>query len=728
MIMKIRDLAIRKKFILSFSILLFMMLIGGLVVSYLWNQVDKYQQIKSDVAETMMRFDNAQKIKQDFLIFGWKEIDFLEDGKSKFTEQFFTEVGKVEKSLDQKIKSEFVNDKDLASDFRSILISINSYKKSFDGLRKLLFIRGFKDHGLEGQMRSYVHDLQNCKSAEEKVFAFSLRRHEKDFALRKDMSYTDKLHDTADQFIDFVKGASNEEFPQMTDSYKSKTIEAIKAYKNHFDNIVQTEISIGLNEKSGQFLLLNRNKKETEPRISLLYQKINQQNESLRQTASLVIGFTLFLLVLTVFGLVYYLRKTVSKPIIKLDNIVKKVLAGDSNAGKELNHEGKDEIGSLNQNFSLMLDNLRENLKLIKDKNESLELKARQDEIRNWNIEGLSHFSDLMKGNNSNLGEFANSIISETVKYLNANQGAFFILNEENEEPVMELKACYAFNKKKYIYKKIERGEGLVGQTWLEGEAIYLTEVPSSYINITSGLGDAPPRSVMISPLKTEKQIVGVLEIASFQEFEKHEQDLLTELANRLGSVIESIKMQEQTQNLLEQSQEMTEQLRAQEEEMRQNMEELQATQEEMERNQKSLNKTLNFKDLQINMMNSLLGKVYEGVIFINANYEIAASSNYLREDLHYSENDLIGNHPELVFKTSLKNKIEALQNDPNFILTGVSERQEAKIMDKFSNIFDSRFVITKIEQKGQVFHAVLFNKKDAEFGKRVLKHLFQVK
>lgn len=726
--MKIRDLAIRKKFILSFSLLLFMMLIGGIVVGYLWSQVDKYQQIKSDVAETMMRFDNAQKIEQDFLIFGWKEIDFLEDGKSKFTQQFFKEIETVEQSLEQKIKSKFIKEKELEYDFSSILISINSYKKSFDDLRKLLYARGFKDHGLEGEMRSYVHNLQNCESAEEKVFAFSLRRHEKDFALRKDMSYTDKLHNTADQFIDFVKGASIEEFPHMTESYKSKTIEAIKAYKNHFDNIVQTEISIGLNEKSGQFLQLNRNKKETEPRISLLYQKINEQNKSLRQTASIVIGLTLLILLLTVFALVYYLRKTVSKPIIKLDNIVKKVLSGDSNAGNELKHEGKDEIGSLNRNFSLMLDNLRENLKLIKDKNESLELKSKQDKIRTWNIEGLSHFSDLMKGSNTNLGEFANSIISETVKYLKANQGAFFMLNDENEESIMELKACYAFNKKKYIHKKIEKGEGLIGQTWIEGEPIYMTDVPSSYINITSGLGDAPPRSIMILPLKTEQQIVGILEIASFQEFEKHEQELLTELANRLGSVIESIKMQEKTQKLLEQSQEMTEQMQAQEEEMRQNMEELQATQEEMERNQKSLNEAINFKDLQINMMNSLLGKVYEGIIFINTDYRIVASNNYLMENLHYTENDLMGNYPELIFKTSLKKKLEALQNDPNFILTGVSERQEAKIMDKFNNLFDSRFVITKIEQKGEIFHAVLFNKKDAEYGKRVLQHLFQVK
>lgn len=726
--MKIRDLAIRKKFILSFSLLLFMMLIGGLVVGYLWDQVDKYQQIKSDVAETMMRFDNAQKIEQDFLIFGWKEIDFLEDGKSKFTQDFFAEVETVEKSLEQKTNYEFVKNKKLANDFSSILISIVSYKKSFDELRKLLYKRGFKDHGLEGEMRSYVHDLQNCESAEEKVFAFSLRRHEKDFALRKDMGYTDKLHNTADQFIDFLKSTDIEEFPHMTENYKSKTIEAIEAYKNHFDNIVQTEIAIGLNEKSGQFLQLNRNKKETEPKITLLYQKINEQNEALRQTASFAIGFTLLTLLLTVFALVYYLRKTVSKPIIKLDNIVKKVLSGDSNAGKELDHEGKDEIGSLNRNFSLMLDNLRENLKLIKDKNKSLELKAKQDKIRSWNIEGLSYFSDLMKGNNTNLDEFANSIIRETVKYLKANQGAFFILNDENEESIMELKACYAFNKKKYIHKKIEKGEGLVGQTWLEGEAIYMTDVPSSYINITSGLGDAPPRSIIILPLKTEQQIVGVLEIASFQEFEKHEQDLLYELANRLGSVIESIKMQEKTQKLLEQSQDMTEQMRAQEEEMRQNMEELQATQEEMERNQKSLQQAINFKDLQINMMNSLLDKVYEGIIFINSDYQIVTTNNYLMTDLHYNEHDLMGNTPEIIFKTSLKKRIEALQNDPNFILTGISERQEAKIMDKFNTIFDSRFVITKIEHEGAVFHAVLFNKKDAEFGKRVLKHLFQVK
>jgi transcriptional regulator with PAS, ATPase and Fis domain len=173
--------------------------------------------------------------------------------------------------------------------------------------------------------------------------------------------------------------------------------------------------------------------------------------------------------------------------------------------------------------------------------------------------------------------------------------------------------------------------------------------------------------------------------------------------------------MQENTQKLLEHSQVITEQLQAQEEEMRQNMEELQATQEEMSRNQQSLHETINFKERQISMMNSLLGKVYEGVVFISTDFKIVASNNYVMGDLHYNENDLIGNHPELIFKTSLKKIIDGLQNDPNFILTGVSDRYEAKIMDKFNNIFDSHFVLTKIDEKGKILYGVLFNKKEAE-------------
>ncbi|MGF1638918.1 MAG: hypothetical protein ACFCUU_17720, partial [Cyclobacteriaceae bacterium] len=112
---------------------------------------------------------------------------------------------------------------------------------------------------------------------------------------------------------------------------------------------------------------------------------------------------------------------------------------------------------------------------------------------------------------------------------------------------------------------------------------------------------------------------------------------------------------------------------------------------------------------------------------FLDSKYKIVTYNNYLINDLQYEVNDLKGNHPELLFKTSLKKKIEALENDANFILTGFSIRHETKIIDKFGANYDVRFVITKIEHENKVYHTVLFNRAKSEVRKRILQKLFQV-
>ena len=208
-----------------------------------------------------------------------------------------------------------------------------------------------------------------------------------------------------------------------------------------------------------------------------------------------------------------------------------------------------------------------------------------QDDVRIWTNEGLSKFADLIRKYQNNLSELSDDLISNIVQYLQAQQGGLFFLNDDNpDEKYLELVGCYAYQRKKFMEKRVELGQGMVGQCFLEGETTYLTNIPENYVNITSGLGETNPNTLLIVPLKMNEEVVGVIEIANLKPFEQYKIDFLERLAETIASAITTVKTNEKTKGLLEQSQQQAEEMRAQEEEMRQNMEELQATQEQMHR------------------------------------------------------------------------------------------------------------------------------------------------
>ncbi len=265
-----------------------------------------------------------------------------------------------------------------------------------------------------------------------------------------------------------------------------------------------------------------------------------------------------------------------AKAVKSLSGFIEAISAGDYSADLELQDEG---------------NNLGNTLLKMRDK---LKINADDDRKRNWSNSGLAQIVDILRVNASTTTELYDNIIKFVVKYTRSNQGGLFIFNEENEsEKFLELMACYAFERKKYLTKKILPGEGLVGQCFLEGEKIYLLEVPAEYVTITSGLGDSPPNALLIVPLKVNEKIFGVLELATFEKYATHEIELVEKLTESIASTISAVRISESTRILLEKTQQQAEEMRAQEEEMRQNMEELEATQEEMRRKEKHIQNML---------------------------------------------------------------------------------------------------------------------------------------
>ncbi|NJM93353.1 MAG: PAS domain S-box protein [Cytophagales bacterium] len=375
-------------------------------------------------------------------------------------------------------------------------------------------------------------------------------------------------------------------------------------------------------------------------------------------------GWTLVVMLNTslVMALYVAMRYYSLHPLKTLVSAVRELAKGNTQA--EVDYQAADELGELARaitqikeslknsttfiskigegNFEARLENTfsgdegardsySQALLTMRDRLKSL---SEEQEKRKWVTEGIAHFADILRQSDLSFKEWADKIIASLVKMLKANQGGLFILNQEDEgDAHLEMVATYAYNKKKHVQKRVEIGQGLVGQCVLEKDIIYMTDIPQGYVHITSGLGEALPTNILIAPLMINEQVYGVVELASFQILQKHEIEFVQKLGENIASAISTAKINERTTRLLRESQMQAEEMRAQEEEMRQNMEELEATQEEMGR------KTIELEGMTTAVDNSLIKAELDGLGKI-----LAANHNFC-DTLGLPEESVIGRH-----------------------------------------------------------------------------------
>lgn len=387
--------------------------------------------------------------------------------------------------------------------------------------------------------------------------------------------------------------------------------------------------------------------------------QIKQSTVGLR-ISSLILGFVIVLLGLLI---AYFIVRTIRGPINYVKDVVLMLGKGELVEEDKNRKYSSDEIGEMaiatnklvnglratsvfaenigNGNYDSQFEPLSEHDVLgnaLITMRSNLAKVADEDKKRSWATEGLAKFGEILRVNNTDVQKLSDEIIGNLVKYLKANQGALYLVDDdEGDEPTMSMSACYAWDKKKFIDHKIYIGEGLAGQCWQEKETVFLTDVPQNYIKISSGLGDANPTCILIVPLKVNDQIFGVIELASFNLIEKNEIEFIEKIGESIASTISSVKVNARTQRLLGESQQMTEEMRAQEEEMRQNMEELQATQEEMERNQRETETTMQALSSSL----ALVEFDTEGRI-------LKANQNFLSL-VGYSSSELVGDYHRML-------------------------------------------------------------------------------
>ncbi len=638
------NLTIKTKFylFLGITIAAFIVIFGFFV--YTLNKVQNYRDFSKQVDNVFINILEMKQSEQQFMLKHKEDALFFKTNENKNLKRFDIAYNTLLTNLSLLKANNFSAELELNEHLNKLNENISNYHEIFHEITKATFQRGSSETGIIGEMKRSVKLAQTLsKSAGINGHINQLRQSEKLYLAEKEFTNYNNFIKTfaaLNKYINQNRGELTNKILQDS-LFKDSTqyleinarsslapafIKSMNDYKRNFLALVKLDKEIGMNSEDGLSGELKIVLQKSDADVERILRAFNESKENIISGAMNTLYIFVFFALITFVVSILQLSKSVNQPLEKLKGYLQPLSKGIL-PDELLEMKGHDELSKMTRSINELIaglkkttsfattigkgvfnteftplseqDNLGNSLiemrKNLLQAQKEEEKRKYEDSLRKWANEGLAKFSEIMRQSTNNIESLASNVIKNLVNFLDSNQGGLFLLNDLKKDDIhLELIAAYAYNQERRKKKKIYIGEGLVGMCAVEKASIYMTEIPNDYLTITSGLGGSNPRSLLIVPLKVEEQIFGVVEIASFNRFEKHEIEFVEKVSESIASTLSIAKINARTAELLEQSQQQAEEMAAQEEEMRKNLEELQATQEESARREAEMISILN--------------------------------------------------------------------------------------------------------------------------------------
>lgn len=373
--------SIRSRMVVSFLFLTILILIQSLVSFFTLDRTIQIARIHSDINQLEIYTLNLIKSDNDFFNTELINPEYFETHKSVFLTRRDSLNKRIRNKLNQVSHQSQNKSYNLDVTLHQIDSMLGLYNAKFNALEEILFKKGFKDYGLEGEMRFHAHELEEASSGIEISDILYLRRHEKDFLLRHDPSYLRAFEARAT-----IINTALAKKPLAN----KKTIEHLQEYQKLFLELASLQTRIGPNSSGGlRNELNNLTVNISEQYFSLSEYSFKQsstaqQNTRLFYIAALVIGILISILT----G--YWISKRLSEPITRLSKLVNSSINSKSSHKTDFNlRNAAHEIIVLTASFVQLMNQTKDQLSEIREK--SKQLKQRNKQLRKVNKE-LDHF------------------------------------------------------------------------------------------------------------------------------------------------------------------------------------------------------------------------------------------------------------------------------------------------------------------------------------------------
>ncbi len=351
-------LSILQKIALFVSAISVIMLIFGVFNYLLFKQFDRYVSVTTQLDSLLVLTDKMREAESDFHLWDVKNNNFYETGESEHLVDFEANLKETRGLLTNFQENPLIDSYGRKGEVESVLSLLSKYENSIRSLIDARKRLGFQDYGLIGKMRDAIYTLEDRISSDDlSVYMLTLRRHEKNYLLRKDLSYQNLFNDAAEQMKSLmaVYGISQAE---------------INLYQELFNQVVKLDQEIGSRYDQGLSLEVRSTVVELKDKVSSLSQGIqttaNQDWTKYAYLIFIAIGAGILLCIITA----YLFSKSLRNAFRKAFKAIKKVTEGNLNAVIDVSQ--KDEIGKLLVQLQVMVSKLKEIVSTVIASSESI--------------------------------------------------------------------------------------------------------------------------------------------------------------------------------------------------------------------------------------------------------------------------------------------------------------------------------------------------------------------
>jgi methyl-accepting chemotaxis protein len=314
--------------------------------------------------ETLIKFNEISRqtvqVEAEMLMLRRHEKDFIARKDLKYLKKFDKTFSKISNSLNQ-VDQELLSVDITSQHIKGLGQVLNLYRDKFSHLVKQQQKVGLhaKD-GLYGSLRNEVHQIENLIIEREKLSGSSielhslmrtmlmLRRHEKDFMLRRDVKYVDKFNNRIEIMRNKLKSNDTD------NTFKQKADAALDNYHQQFLQLVKGEQKFGLTSSEGILGEMRENIHQVESLLKSFNQFTLENIEehiSHKKLIDIVVGLCLILVIMLALIII---ANGISRRITNLSKLMT-LVASSKNLTLRASISGNDEISEMAHIYNEMM-------------------------------------------------------------------------------------------------------------------------------------------------------------------------------------------------------------------------------------------------------------------------------------------------------------------------------------------------------------------------------------